>query len=414
MIRLLYSFSITLYHLSIRIFALFNNKAHLWVKGRKSIFKHIQSAIGEQKNIIWFHAASLGEFEQGRPVIDAVRKQHPDYKILLTFFSPSGYEVRKNFEGADFIFYLPMDSRRNARRFVKFVNPALAVFIKYEFWFNYLIELRKKNIPAVFTSVIFRPDQHFFKWYGDWFRRQLKHVYWFFVQNEQSVNLLRGIGVNNVSISGDTRFDRVFEAAAGKKSFPEIEKFVGHSKIVLAGSTWPQDEEMLIGIINKNEAGVKYIIAPHEIHAERIAHFATRVQLKTICYSSAASDDYADAQVLIIDSIGILLHLYQYATVAYIGGGFGKNIHNILEAATFGKPVIFGPNHHKFQEAKDLLAVSGAFCIANQGELSCTIEMLFTMEAFYNNSSTACSDYVRKRIGATAIIMKKLDEVLMG
>lgn len=412
MFRLLYSASVALYYAGIRIFALFDHKAKLWVLGRKHLFKEIREKIPEAERIIWFHAASLGEFEQGRPVIEATRRRFPDHKILLTFFSPSGFEVRKNYQGADYIFYLPLDSRRNARRFVKLADPALAVFIKYEFWYNYLIELRKRSIPVVFTSVIFRPGQHFFKWYGGWFRRQLKAINWLFVQNEQSVSLLRKIGIDQVSISGDTRFDRVFEAAAGKRSFPDIENFVAGNRVVLAGSTWPEDEEMLIAVINKKELAAKYIIAPHEIHRDRIDRFISRVDAKTICYTSASPDEYKSADILIIDTIGILLHLYQYATVAYIGGGFGKSIHNILEAATFGKPVIFGPNHHKFQEAKDLLAVSGAFCIASQGELYCTIDMLFNMDSFYQNSSATCAAYVSKRTGATALIMNKLEAFL--
>lgn len=408
MIAFLYNLSVHLYLLAVYIAALFNRKAQQWIRGRKNLLSQIKKVLHPDDRIIWFHAASLGEFEQGRPVIEEIRKKSPEYKILLTFFSPSGYEIRKNYEGADYVFYLPIDTRRNARLFVEIVEPEIVFFIKYEFWFNYIRFITKKEIPLYYFSVIFRKNQHFFKFYGGWFRRKLRKISWFFVQTEDSIKLLSSIGINQASISGDTRFDRVWSVAQIRKAFPLIATFANNKPVVLAGSTWPPDEELLLEMINQHQGEFRCIIAPHEIHHDRIDAFAARLKVKSIKYSQLQEVKTDDAEVLFIDNIGILLHLYQYSKVAYIGGGFGKNIHNILEAATFGKPVVFGPNFHKFQEAKDLIELHGAFCIHNFTEFEQKILYLLNDEALYKKSSATCTDYVNSHRGGTQIILEKV------
>jgi 3-deoxy-D-manno-octulosonic-acid transferase len=395
-----------LYLLLIRIAGLFNTKAGLWLKGRKNIFNRISDKINSNEDIVWFHAASLGEFEQGRPVIEAFRQKFPNYKILLTFFSPSGYEVRNDYKGADCIFYLPIDTISNARIFIQIANPKLAVFIKYEFWFNYLNELHKNNIPTFIISAIFRKDQHFFKWYGGWFRKMLKSIRWFFVQNKDSLELLDSISIKNVSISGDTRFDRVFAIAQQANKFPLIEKFITGKKVFLGGSTWQPDEELIEYLANKYKDKLKFIIAPHEIHKERIKSIITTFNKHNVLkYSQADEDNIQNAGVLIIDGMGFLSSLYQYCNLAYIGGGFGKGIHNILEAVTFGKPVIFGPNYQKFAEAKDLANAQGAFNISNKKELLEITDNLICNKTAYQSSSMICKNYVMDKKGATKVIL---------
>jgi len=401
----LYNISIFCYSGLIRIAALFNEKARKWVHGRKNWQTILSENIQKDKQYVWFHASSLGEFEQGRPVIEAFRAKYPDYKIVLTFFSPSGYEVRKNYTGADIILYLPSDTPGNAKRFIEAVNPALVFFIKYEFWFNYIHLLHKKNIPLYFFSVKFRPGQHYFKWYGGWFRSRLKEINWLFLQDRASEELLHKINCNNCSVSGDTRFDRVLSVTRQKRAFPLIGEFAGDEDVMVAGSTWPPDEEMLVDLINKYSERLKFIIAPHEIHPERISAIQQRISCKSVTFSEAAGRDMASFRVLFIDSIGILLHVYQYARFAYIGGGFGKNIHNILEAATFGVPVIFGPNYHKFQEAIDLIKLGGAFPVNNYAEFESRAAKLAEDKAFLEQCSKICSDFVVQNAGATDMIL---------
>jgi 3-deoxy-D-manno-octulosonic-acid transferase len=405
---LLYNLSIRLYLISIYLASPFNRKAMAWVKGRRGLFRRLNEQLEGEDHIIWFHAASLGEFEQGRPLMEAIRKQNPGYKILLTFFSPSGYEIRKNYEGADYIYYLPADTPANARRFLEIVEPEKVFFIKYEFWFNYIHNIARKEIPLYYVSAIFREKQHFFKSYGIWFRRQLKKVTWFFVQNSGSATLLESIGIRNVSICGDTRFDRVWDVSLTRRDFPEVAEFAEGRRVLLAGSSWPPDEELLISYINSHAGKYKYIIAPHEIHPARIDAFIQRVKVDCLKYSQREGANLGKAEVLFIDNIGILLHLYQYAHIACIGGGFGKNIHNILEAATFGKPVVFGPNHRKFREAADLLALEGAHCVHNYSEFESIVDRLFGDEAYYTQCSEACSNYVMQNKGGTALILKKV------
>jgi len=410
--RLFYNLAIALYVTVIHIAAFFNPKARLWVNGRKNIFKKIEQALnGNTHPLIWVHCASLGEFEQGRPVMEAIREQHPDTLIFLTFFSPSGYEIRKDYPGADYIFYLPADLFFNARRFLKLVRPKLVVIVKYEFWFNYLRLLRKQQIPTLIISAIFRPSQHFFRWYGGWFRRKLKGITHFFVQNEESAHLLHSIGIAQVTISGDTRFDRVAAIAAKCKSFPLVEQFKGDNRLFLAGSSWPVDET-LIASLYKTNPGFKIVLAPHEVHEEHIRNIEQLFDGHTLRYSQATSENISQADVLIIDSIGILSNLYQYAYLAYIGGAFGKGLHNILEAATFGKPVIFGPNYNKFREAVDLINRGGAFCIHNADELINISAQLSEDQSVYNQASIHCSNYVTAMRGATSLILQEIKKHL--
>ena len=389
---------------------MFNPKARLWVDGRKGLLGKLAGQIDKNDKIAWFHAASLGEFEQGRPIIESFRKRFPDYKILLTFFSPSGYEIRKNYEGADYVVYLPIDTKRNAREFIKIVQPKLAVFIKYEFWFNYLQVLSENKIPVFFASVIFRKEQHFFKWYGSWSRKMLKKASFFFVQNQESFDLLESIGISKVEISGDTRFDRVFSIAQNAKKFPLIEKFAKEKKVFLAGSTWPRDEEIIEKLSVHNPV-LKIIIAPHEIHQERIDSIIQRfATTKVLKYSEADENNISNIQVLIIDGMGFLSGLYQYCHFAYIGGGFGKGIHNILEAATFGKPVIFGPNYKRFAEAVELVQKEGAFVINNSSEIISIAEKLLADDVAWQSASSVCKEYVKTKKGATELILNKISE----
>lgn len=414
----IYDIAIRFYVTLIRLAALFKPKAWLWVKGRKNIFERIRKALADaqvdpyKQPIAWFHCASLGEFEQGRPVIEAYRQKFPDHKIFLTFFSPSGYEVRKAYLGADFIFYLPPDISRQVRKFLILVNPRVAIFIKYEFWFNYLRQLRKSGVPTFVISANFRPDQHFFKWYGDWSRTALEHLTHLFVQNESSLELLSFIGVNNITVSGDTRFDRVKDIADNAEHFPLVEAFAAHSHLLIAGSTWPVDEELIFSLMQKSDLKFKLIIAPHETHPDRINALIARAGSSAIRYSNANETNLSGVNIMIIDSIGILSLLYRYATVAYIGGGFGVGIHNILEAASFGKPVIFGPIHLKFQEAQDLMELGAAFSIKNEEELLSVLEPLLNNNIIYATAAQQAGDYVKSRAGATRIIMRKLSETL--
>ncbi|NWJ52050.1 MAG: 3-deoxy-D-manno-octulosonic acid transferase [Bacteroidetes bacterium] len=409
--NILYQLSIQIYTLIIRIAAIFNPKAKLWISGRKDIFEKLEQKLaGNTHPLIWLHCASLGEFEQGRPIIESLKEQLPETRILLTFFSPSGYEVRKNYAEADYIFYLPADTIGNAKRFIKIVNPKAVIFVKYEFWFNYIQQLSKRDIPIIIVSAIFRPTQHFFKSYGGWFRKGLAKINHFYVQTEESATLLQSIDINQVTISGDTRFDRVAAIAAQCKSFPLIEQFKGDHKIFLAGSSWPADE-VLINTLYQEKLNLKYIIAPHEVHEEHIKAIEKQFSGATLRYSQANTANISQAEVLIIDSIGILSHLYQYAYIAYIGGAFGKGLHNILEAATFGKPVIFGPNYEKFKEAKDLIANGGAFCIHNAEELIKQTSQLLSNEQVYHEASQQCLTYVNSMKGATQLIVAAIKKL---
>ncbi|MCK4570254.1 MAG: 3-deoxy-D-manno-octulosonic acid transferase, partial [Bacteroidales bacterium] len=362
----LYNTGIAVYVLLIRLAALFNSKAKAWVQGRKDWRTDLSGAFQKGDKVAWFHAASLGEFEQGRPVMEAFRQEHPEYKILLTFFSPSGYLQKKDYDGADKVMYLPPDCPGNAKYFVENLNPDIAVFIKYEFWYNYLSELKKHNVSSFFISALFRKGQPFFKWYGGWFRKKLRRVDHFFVQDQVSADNLKSIGIDQVTLSGDTRFDRVADILKNNTENPDIEKFCAGSKVLLAGSTWPPDEELLAGLPERFP-DLKLIIAPHEVKEERVEQLINALKTDVARYTEDEPGDWPDKQILVIDTIGVLSSIYRYADIAYIGGAFGTGLHNIQEPAVNGMPVIFGPNYHKFKEAVDLVDIGGAFTI-NSGE----------------------------------------------
>jgi 3-deoxy-D-manno-octulosonic-acid transferase len=404
----LYSIVVYGYLGLIRLASLFNPKARLWVRGRRNWYTNLKKDLGNNHRTVWFHAASLGEFEQGRTVIEGFREKYPDVKILLTFFSPSGFEVRKNYEGADFIHYLPIDTPGNVGRFLELVRPVAAVFIKYEFWFNYLNGLHRRSIPVYIISAIFRDKQHFFKWYGSWFRTQLKKVSLFFVQNSDSQKRLQKINIGNVIVSGDTRFDRVAEIASRKKEFPLVRAFSEGKKVLLAGSSWPADEKILLPFLEKHKSDVRLIIAPHEISDERISSLITLFKdYQPLRYSKIKPGNEMRGQVLLIDGIGYLSSLYQYCDVAMIGGGFGKGIHNILEAVTFGKPVVFGPNYDKFAEARDLIEKRGAFSITEK-TFEKTVSGLLYETGKYENAAAVCKQYIQDHTGATDTILDHL------
>ena len=391
----LYNISIQLYVIAIRFAALFNAKAKLWVNGKKNIFQKIEEVTKGEQNIVWFHCASLGEFEQGKPIIEGYKQKYPSHKILLTFFSPSGFEIRKNYEGVDWVFYLPADTKSNAKKFISIVKPIKVIFIKYEFWFNYMAELKKQNISFYSVSAIFRDGQAFFKY--KWWAEQLKNVTHFFVQDKTSADLLKSIGLTNHTISGDSRFDSVLSTTQNPKSFPLIKQFCKTKPTIICGSTWLKDETLLSQFIKENPQ-YNYIIAPHEMH--HISHL--QKQTGAQLFSTSNTENINSNNVLIIDSIGILSSIYQYANIAYIGGGFGSGIHNILEAITFGLPVIFGPNYQKFNEATKLIALGGAKSISNYTELTLAID------SFANFDQTIATNYIKNSSGATETIIESL------
>lgn len=405
----LYSIAINFYALATRVAALFNEKAKLFVAGRKNWKSNLKSKIDPAAKYIWVHCASLGEFEQGRPLIEAIKEQFPAYKIVLTFFSPSGYEIRKNYALADVISYLPLDTKQNACAFINLVNPEKVFFVKYEYWNNYISELHTRKIPLYLVSAIFRNEQPFFSktpW-GKWFLKMLFKVEHLFVQTKVSGELLESVGVKNYTVSGDTRFDRVAAIAAAAKDIPPIENFKGDSLLVVAGSTWKPDEELLISFINQS-SGVKFIIAPHEVTPANVSRIKQAITRLVTEYSKVNAQEIAQFDVLIIDSIGLLSSLYRYGNIAYIGGGFGVGIHNILEAATFGLPVIFGPNYQKFREAVELAAKKGAFPISNKNELFTQMNNLLTDKTLLEKSAAISSEFVAKNVGSTQLIINKV------
>lgn len=411
--RLIYSLFIHLYGLFVHFAGLFNVKARQWIDGRHGLFAKLDLALKQvdrKKNpLIWFHVSSLGEFEQGRPVIEAFRKRWPEKKILLTFFSPSGYEVRKNYDQADFIFYLPLDTCRNARNFLNIVQPEMVFFVKYDFWFNYLEAIHLKHIPLYYISALFRKNQHFFQWYGGWFRTNLRFVTHFFVQNQESEKLLRSAGISNVTLTGDTRFDRVFAIARQHKPMPLIEKFCAGKKVFIAGSSWEPDEAIFIPLIHHHELNLKFIIAPHDTSPGRINTIREHLGQPVVCYSELNEENAAQATILIIDSVGLLSQLYRYATVAFIGGGYTGSIHNIQEPVTFGVPVFFGPNYHKFREARELVALGGAFSVTSSEELVKKVTEITGDLQENSRLSAICLNYVEENRGATEKIMDYLN-----
>ena len=388
----LYNISIWIFSTAINIASLFNPKAKQWIKGRKGIFQKLAGATKDNKDIVWFHCASLGEFEQGKPIIEGYKIKHPTHKILLTFFSPSGYEIRKNYDEVDWVFYLPADTKKNAKKFINIVNPIKVIFIKYEFWFNYMAECKKQNIPFYSVSSIFRKEQSFFKY--DFFAKQLNNVSHFFVQDQNSKELLKKIGFSNCTVAGDTRFDSVITNTQNAISIPLIEEFSKNKTTIICGSTWPKDEALLAKYIKENP-NYNYIIASHEMqHIKEL-----KKQTNALLFSKADSTNISNSNVLIIDSIGILSNIYKYGNLAYIGGGFGSGIHNILEAITFGLPVIFGPNYSKFKEAKDLITLGGAKSISNYIELAFAIDLLADFD------QTIATDYIKGNAGSSKTIL---------
>ncbi|MDR1813924.1 MAG: 3-deoxy-D-manno-octulosonic acid transferase [Tannerella sp.] len=404
----MYTLALHLYAFTVELASLFNRKARMTRLGQWHTNGILRKQIDRNARYIWFHAASLGEFEQGRPMMEIIRQRYPEYKILLTFFSPSGYEVRKNYEGADVICYLPFDTPFKVRKFLNLSNPYIAVFIKYEFWLNYLTELKRRGVRTYLISAIFRPNQLFFRWYGKWYRKALFCYERLFVQDENSRELLAGYGIENVEVCGDTRFDRVLEIQQKARLLPEIETFTeGGKTILVAGSTWSQDEEILIPYFNAHPE-VKLIIAPHEIHREHLLYIQSLLHRPAVRMSESCDDSLRSCDCLIIDSFGLLSAIYRYGDVAYIGGGFGEGIHNTLEAAVYGIPVVFGPKYQKFREARELLACGGAFTTDSAAAFNDCIDRLVTDSELRLSSGKEAGNFVNHNAGATGRIVESI------
>lgn len=405
----MYELFIILYNIGVWVASFFSKKVRTMWKGEHRTFRVLREKIDPNAMYIWFHAASLGEFEQGRPIMEAIRREHPGYKILLTFFSPSGYEVRKNYDGADVVVYLPIDTKRNARRFLRLTNPVMAFFIKYEFWSNYLHMLKERHVPTFSVSSIFRPNQIFFRAYGKGYGKVLDCFTHFFVQNEESRDLLKSIGIDCVSVTGDTRFDRVLQIRDAGKSLPIVENFVGGTAeerphVFIAGSSWPPDEDIFIRYFNEHRDW-KLIIAPHVIGDDHMKQILGKLERKTVRYTEATTENVVGAECLIIDCFGLLSSIYRYADVTYVGGGFGVGIHNVLEAAVWGKPVIFGPNNKNFQEAQGLLKAGGGFEITSYDDFVGVMRKLADDKALEQSRERA-GGFVESLAGATRQIMK--------
>lgn len=405
---MLYNLAIGIYDLIVHIMAPFSRKPRKMMKGHWVVYELLRQQIEKDARYIWFHAASLGEFEQGRPLIEKIRAKYPDYKILLTFFSPSGYEVRKNYRGADVVCYLPFDKPRNVKKFLDISNPVMAFFIKYEFWKNYLDELNKRRIPVYSVSSIFRKDQIFFKWYGGTYRNVLKNFDYLFVQNEASRRFLSKIGINKVTVVGDTRFDRVLQIREEAKELPLVEKFKGDSFTLVAGSSWVPDEDLFLEYFNTHPE-MKLIIAPHVIDENHLVEIISKLKRPYVRYTRADERNVQKADCLIIDCFGLLSSIYRYGEVAYIGGGFGVGIHNTLEAAVYGIPVVFGPKYHKFMEAKQLIEAQGAFSISNYEELGSLFDRFLTDEHFHRETGSNAGFYVTNNAGATDKVLSMIN-----
>ena len=414
---MLYNFAIYFYLLGVAIASLFNEKVRKMWRGERAAFDVLKQKVDPEAKYVWFHAASLGEFEQGRPIMERLRSEHPEYKILLTFFSPSGYEVRKNYEGADIICYLPLDTPINAIRFLRLVRPVMAFFIKYEFWYNYLHILKYRKVPTYSVSSIFRPEQVFFKWYAKKYAGVLRCITHFFVQNEQSRELLEKIGITEVTISGDTRFDRVLQIKELSKRLPLVEAFKNKKqtveeaykqeyKVFVAGSSWPPDEDIFIRFFNEHPEW-KLIIAPHVIGNDHLQQIMSKLNRKTVRYTEATPETAAEAQCMIIDCFGLLSSIYHYGEVAYVGGGFGVGIHNVLEAAVWNVPVFFGPNNKRFQEAQQLLASGGAVEITDYNSFDSAMTRFMNDEKWLKECGSKAGEYVKSKAGATDIVLKE-------
>lgn len=412
----MYNIAIYFYLIGVAIASIFNEKVKKMWRGERQAIRTLKEKVDPTAQYVWFHAASLGEFEQGRPLMERLRQIHPEYKILLTFFSPSGYEVRKDYKGADIVCYLPLDTIRNARRFLRAVRPVMAFFIKYEFWYNYFHILKHRGVPVFSVSSIFRPDQIFFRWYGHDYGRVLKCVTKFFVQNEESCRLLHSIGIDNAETIGDTRFDRVLQIRDAAKRLPIIEAFCGRNaeagvaeprrqKVFVAGSSWAPDEEIFISYFN-NHRDWRLIIAPHVVSEEHLQQIMSRLSCKALRYTEATPETAAEAECLVIDCFGLLSSAYHYGDVAYVGGGFGVGIHNVLEAAVWDMPVIFGPNNKHFQEAQWLLQAEGGFEITCVGDFEKILDRMDADESYIREHGAAAGHVVKEHTGATEKVIK--------
>ncbi|MGM9755643.1 MAG: 3-deoxy-D-manno-octulosonic acid transferase [Parabacteroides sp.] len=410
---MLYTAAIQLYALTVSAVAPFHKKARLMRAGQAQTTAILREKIDRKAKYIWFHASSLGEFEQGRPMIEQIRKVHPEYKILLTFFSPSGYEVRKNYAGADVVCYLPFDTPGRVEQFLDLANPAMAIFIKYEFWGNYLHTLQQRGIPVYIISAIFRREQLFFQWFGKPYRKMLDCFNHLFVQDERSKALLEEYGIRNVTVAGDTRFDRVIDVYHQAKQIPLVERFIKGTDgqqpplVFVAGSSWPEDEAIFIPYFERHPE-MKLIIAPHEIHEGHLKSIEARLHRPAIRLSQATEQNVADKDCLIVDSFGLLSSLYRYGQIAYIGGGFGAGIHNTLEAAVYGIPVLFGPRFQKFKEAKDLIAEGGAFTFDSEAAFEARMNKLLTSSDQLQQASRSAGQFVHSHGGATTTILKEI------
>lgn len=403
----LYNLIVFLAGIFLRIVALFSPKIKLFVEGRKNVFSVLEEKIKPEDRTIWFHSASLGEYEQGLPVIEKIKEKYPSHKIIVTFFSPSGYEVRKNNTVADVTIYLPLDTKNNAKRFLKAVHPELAFFIKYEFWLNYLNELEKNKIPTYLISGIFRDNQVFFKWYGGFYRNALTAFTYFFVQNEKSKQKVESLGFQNVIVSGDTRFDRVNAILERDNSLDYIEVFKDNQPVIVFGSSWPKDEALITEFINQADENIKFIIAPHNIKPDQISDLQSKITKSSVLFSEKDNKNLSQYNVFIIDTIGLLTKIYSYGTIAYVGGGFGNpGIHNILEPATFGIPIVIGPNYSNFAEAVSLVELKGCVVISDFQELKTAFDQLLTDKLFYKEKSEICRSFIQNNKGATETIMK--------
>ena len=403
---MLYNIAIHCYLLGVAIASLFNEKVRKMWRGERAAFNVLKQKVDPEARYVWFHAASLGELAQGRPIMERLRREHPEYKILLTFFSPSGYEVRKNYEGAGIICYLPLDTPINAIRFLRLVRPVMAYFIKYEFWYNYLHILKYRHVPAYSVSSIFRPDQIFFKWYAKKYAGVLHCITHFFVQNEQSKELLAKIGITDVTISGDTRFDRVLQIMEQSKHLPIVEAFKQDHHVFVAGSSWSPDEDIFIRFFNEHPEW-KLIIAPHVIGNDHLQQILSKLNRKTVRYTEATTETAAEAQCLIIDCFGLLSSIYHYGEVAYVGGGFGVGIHNVLEAAVWDVPVFFGPNNKRFQEAQQLLASGGGVEITDYDSFATAMLRFMSDPEWLRQCGNKAGEYVKSKAGATNIVLKE-------
>lgn len=406
----MYQIAIYLFQLGVAVASLFNKKVKTMWQGERNAFSVLREKVDPQAKYVWFHAASLGEFEQGRPLMELLRKNHPEYKILLTFFSPSGYEVRKNYQGADIICYLPIDTIGNSRKFLRTIRPCMAFFIKYEFWYNYLHILKHRNVPVYSVSSIFREDQIFFKWYGRQYAYVLKCFSRFFVQNKESKDLLATIGITNVDVVGDTRFDRVLQIKEQAKQLPVVEAFVRDDspcKVFVAGSSWPPDEDIFINFFNEHKDW-KLIIAPHVIGEDHLTQILSKLKRNTIRYTQATPESAAKAECLIVDCFGLLSSIYHYGDVAYVGGGFGVGIHNVLEAAVWDIPVIFGPNNKKFQEAQGLKAAGGGFDISTADDFRQVMSRFMNDQEYLSTAGKNAGAFVQSLAGVTDRVFRLL------